>query len=114
MLPLPLVMSPVLICFCQRTFPVFRSRQNRSRFFSASGLETKMESPHTAGVAPLGPGRGAAHLTVSLVQVVGNPISVEVPLKAGPRHCGQFSAWASEVARTAAARIWRVFIRWRG
>src|SRR5204863_481258 len=35
---------------------------------------------------------GVAHLAVSLVHVAGRPVSDEVPLKAGPRHCGQFSA----------------------
>ena len=63
------------------------------RFFSASGLETKTESPHTTGVAPLGPGIGVTHATPSvLLQVSGKPVSVVEPLKAGPRQWPQFSA----------------------
>src|SRR4051812_21393178 len=77
----------------QRIFPSFRSRQRRFRFLFSSGLETKIESPQMAGVAPLGAGSGVAHLIpFSRLQSAGSPVSGDEPLKAGPRHCAQFSA----------------------
>ncbi len=48
----------------------------------------------TTGVAALSPGREAFHTTFSdLDQDVGNPFSVVDPLKLGPRHWAQLSAW---------------------
>ena len=87
------MLPPSTSFFSQRTLPSLRSTQSRQRFLSASGLETKIESPQTAGVAPLAPGSGHFHfIPLSRLQSLGSPVSGEVPLKAGPRHCGQFSA----------------------
>jgi hypothetical protein len=53
----------------------------------------KIRSPHTAGVAPPGPGNGNRHATFSVFDhFVGVFVSFEMPLFFGPRHCGQFSA----------------------
>src|SRR3954469_330014 len=97
------MLPPSTIVFVQRTLPVLASTQRRLRFLSASGLETKTESPQTTGVAPLGPGIGHFHLIpFSRLQSAGNPVSGEVPLKAGPRHCAQFSARNGSVDRQRA------------
>src|ERR1700677_1829798 len=94
MLLRPLVRSPSATIFCQRTLPFFASRHNSARFFSASGLETKTESPQTTGVAPLGPGMGVTQATpFVLLQFSGRPVSVVEPLNAGPRQWPQFSAY---------------------
>ncbi len=93
MFPLPFCRLPVATCFCQRTLPSLRSMQKSNSSLFASGLDTKIESPQTAGVAPLIPGSGVDHLRpASALQVEGSPFSGEDPLKAGPRHCAQFSA----------------------
>ena len=102
----PLVWSPVASCFCQRTLPSFRSRQSRSRFLFASGLETKIVSPQTHGVEPLKPGSGIAPLDAGGRAPFGSEsLSRRVdPLNAGPRQCGQFSACAVR-ARAETARV---------
>src|SRR4029079_13769493 len=90
MLPRPFSMFPVAICFCQRTLPSFRSMQKRSRFLFGSGDDTKIESPQTAGVAPLMPGSGVFHFTPLVsFHVSGRSFSGEDPLNAGPRQCAQ-------------------------
>src|SRR4051812_12873750 len=103
--PFPFTMlPPSTTVFCQRTFPVARSMHSSSRFFSASGDETKIESPQIAGVAPLKPGSGVVHFTFSRDQVCGSPFSGDEPLKAGPRHCGQFSACTETASAKSAQR----------
>src|SRR5688572_18463939 len=101
----PLVMSPTPSCFCQRTLPSFRSRQRSKRSLFASGLETKIESPETIGVAPENPGSGAVHRTPSVALTVsGKFVSDDDPLKAGPRQCGQSAASTSTHKMTATTK----------
>jgi hypothetical protein len=78
--------------------------QKRSRFLFGSGEDTKIESPQTAGVAPLMPGSGVFHwMPLVSFHVSGRFFSGEEPLKAGPRHCGQFSARAKSAVQAKAA-----------
>ena len=61
----------------------------------------KIASSQTIGVAPLQElsAMSSVQTTFSVsLQVVGSPVSVVVPFRLGPRHCGQLSA-----ARTPAA-----------
>src|SRR5436189_6223469 len=102
MFPRPLLISPLATVFSQRTLPSFRSRQKRCRSLLLSGEVRKIESPHTAGVAPLKLGRSAFHLIDAAVTSPNRPFSGEVPLNAGPRHCGQFSADATRVKASVA------------
>lgn len=89
----------------QTTLPVAASRHRATRppVFSST-LLTNTRSPHTIGVDPLWPGIGAAQATFSVrLNVAGRFVSVVEPLKNGPRHCGQFSPRASELARDSRA-----------
>src|SRR5215813_2894277 len=53
----------------------------------------KILSPQMIGVAPLQLGSATRHVTFSsVVQRVGKFFSLLMPLRKGPRHCGQFSA----------------------
>ena len=64
-----------------------------------------MMSSQTAGVAALQLGRAAFHTTfLSVVHSVARPEAEELlPLKCGPRHCGQF-ATAVETSDSAPAK----------
>ena len=64
-----------------------------------------MVLPQIAGVAPLGPGSGVAHFTLSRDQLAGSPVSGEEPLNAGPRHCAQFSGKSKGDEEKAAEEI---------
>src|ERR1700722_407984 len=89
----PLTLLPSLTCFCQRTLPVWRSRQSNTKFPSASGLLMNTASSQMMGVAEDGPGKAADQRTFSvLLNVSGKLVSVVEPFRKGPRHCGQFSA----------------------
>src|SRR6185369_12291313 len=60
------------------------------------------------GVEPLQPGIAIFQTTFSsVVHLTGRFFSLLTPLSAGPRHCGQFCAWATRVAnmRATAARV---------
>src|SRR5438445_12597331 len=51
-----------------------------------------------AGVEPAIPGNGACHTMLSVaLHSVGRFISLQMPLLAGPRHCGQLSARTAPV-----------------
>ena len=68
-----------------------------------------------AGVEADGPGIGAVHRTFSVLEnLVGNPVSVEEPLKKGPRHCAQFSARTETTRARALARMTEVNFIVRG
>src|SRR4051812_22970734 len=59
------------------------------------------------GVAPEMPGSSTDHFTPSVGEnFSGNPFSGEVPLKAGPLHWDQFSAWAERASAQARTRVW--------
>src|SRR5262245_16907318 len=65
---------------------------------SASADVRKMRSPQMIGVAPACPGSGNRQATLSvLLHVVGSLVSLLTPLLRGPRHWGQFSAFADVV-----------------
>src|SRR5262245_13380191 len=98
------------VCF-HTTSPLSRSRQYAaSESLEASVVETKTRSPHTAGVAALGPGSVAVQTTFSLrPHLSGNPFSSVEPLKNGPRNWGQSLATAlaqerAKLVRTNAAK----------
>src|ERR1044072_8503681 len=64
-----------------------------------------MRSPHTIGVDPDQARSGSFHAMLSVVvHLTGRFVSVLMPFSDGPRHCGQFSAYASRLlTRTQAA-----------
>jgi hypothetical protein len=65
------------------------------------------------GVADPVPGIGADQARFSLASVAGRFFSVVVPLKCGPRHCGQFSAGQvpAERVRRIVGMIRRMVLR---
>src|SRR6185295_6288988 len=88
---------PLPSSFFQTTSPFDLSTHHRKRS-SPSATLRKMRSFQTIGVAPLQLGSGSFQLTFSsVVQRKGRFFSPLTPFKVGPRHCGQFSAWATEV-----------------
>ena len=60
----------------------------------------KIESSHTTGVAPAGPGNGSCQATFSvLLQRVGTSSSWLMPSRFGPRQKGLFSQYAAPAAK---------------
>src|ERR1041385_4275636 len=96
-----------------RTLPVLRSRQMARRVFLSALTELmNTASPQMTGVEPLGPAIGAIQSTFSvLLNFSGKPVSGLVPLKFGPRHCGQFAAWQNDSAAAQKARMRILFIQ---
>src|SRR6185436_12306717 len=78
----------------QSSLPVLRLKASATQVLAASSVEaTKMRSPQTTGVAPLGPGIGLDQTTPSvLVKADGRFFSLAAPSKFGPRHWGQSPA----------------------
>src|SRR5438552_16591258 len=67
----------------------------RNAFALSSPELTKTRSSQMIGVAAEGPGNCVDHFTFFVLEnSVGRLPSVVDPLKKGPRHCVQFSAWA--------------------
>ena len=59
-----------------------------------------MRSPHTIGVDPDQAGSGSFHAMFSVVvHLTGRFDSALMPFSDGPRHCGQFSAYASTLLK---------------
>src|SRR6185369_14963489 len=93
-------------CF-QRTSPLFLSRHQRKRL-SPSATLRKIRSRQMIGVEPLQPGIPTFQTTFSwVVHLTGKFFSLLTPLSAGPRHCGQFCAWATceHMKKATAARV---------
>ena len=115
--PRPFAKSPPAMFRFQSTFPSARERHMSHWSLLASGLITKTRSPWMIGVAPEMPGISTDHFTPSVgLNFSGNPFSGEVPLKAGPRHWVQFSAWAETAkaqAKIRAGSFMAGLIRWR-
>jgi hypothetical protein len=108
LLPRPLLSAPSAMLRFHATLPVFRSAAMSHCLLSASGLMTKTSPPETIGVAPLTPGMSSDHFTPSVVlHFDGRPVSGEVPLKSGPRHCAQSAALVmdSKERRTRSGRF---------
>src|SRR5215471_19454508 len=81
------------MCFFQRTLPLVLSTHQRYRLLSLSATLRKMRLPQMIGVAPVLLGMESFQMTFSVVlQRSGRSFSLLVPLRFGPRHCGQFSA----------------------
>src|SRR3974390_2786354 len=67
---------------------------------------TKMRSPQMTGDDPLHDGSLAFHLMFSVSDhFSGRPVEVEVPLRDGPRHCGQFSSAPAEARHSRVSGI---------
>src|SRR6185503_11997870 len=97
-------LPPPSDCF-QSTSPLFLSRHHRNRL-SPSATLRKIRSRQMIGVEPLKPGIAVFQTTFSsVVHLTGRFFSVLTPLSEGPRHCGQFCAWATtdESRQTATA-----------
>src|SRR6185369_16197424 len=81
--------------FFQSTSPFVLSTHQRNRL-SPSATLRKMRSRQMIGVEPLQPGIATFHATFSsVVHLTGRFFSLLVPLRFGPRHCGQFSAYTT-------------------
>src|ERR1041385_6963891 len=81
------------MCFFQRRLPLVLSTHQRYRLLSDSATLRKMRLPQMIGVAPVLLGMESRQTTFSVVlQRTGRSFSPLVPLRFGPRHCGQFSA----------------------
>src|SRR4026209_2670824 len=87
--------------FFQRTSPFVLSRHHSARL-SPSATFRKMRSRQMIGGDPLQPSIATFQTTFSsVVHLTGRFFSLLTPLRAGPRHCGQFWAWATaNVSRT--------------
>src|SRR5262245_5563832 len=100
-LPSSLRMMPrpaVPIFFVQISLPSVLRQMSTT--VGPSPLRTKRRSPQTIGVAPPMPGNFSDQRTFLFSsQVVGRPISLEMPLRSGPRQEGQFSAWEIDTVR---------------
>src|SRR5436309_10887006 len=98
-----------MFCFCSRWFPPpserfhitaprlrsmhQRNRLSPSRCFRSSATLRNTRSPQTMGVEPDQAGRSSVQVMFSVFDHrIGRSFSPVVPLSAGPRHCGQFSA----------------------
>src|SRR5262245_934405 len=69
------------------------------------GEGMKIRSPQIAGVEPLHDGSLTFHFTFSLSDhLEGSPVEADVPLSAGPRHCGQLSSAAATPQSKESAR----------
>src|SRR5262249_27800107 len=91
--------------FFQRTSPLVLSRHQRARL-SPSATFRKIRSRQMIGVEPLQPGIGVFQATFSsVVHLTGRFFSLLTPLSDGPRHCGQFCAWATNESRKTATSV---------
>jgi hypothetical protein len=73
----------------QRTRSLFSAPVRKMRFFQTIGVELPL------------PGNGSFQATfIVALQVVGSPVSLEMPLLSGPRQLGQLSAWTGGVNQT--------------
>src|SRR6185295_4191643 len=76
----------------QSTSPFDLSTHQSARL-SPSATFKKMRLRQIIGVEPLKPGIATFQTTFSsVVHFTGRFFSLLIPLRAGPRHCGQFSA----------------------
>src|SRR6185369_9345209 len=90
-----LTLPPPSSCF-QSTAPFVLSTHQRNRL-SPSATLRKMRSRQMIGVEPLQLGSAVFQTTLSsVVHLSGRFFSLLVPLRFGPRHCGQLSARAAE------------------
>src|SRR5215468_1867064 len=86
---------PLPSCFFQTTSPFLRSTHQRKRL-SPSATFRKIRLRQMIGVEPLQLGRANFQTIFSSVDhFAGRFFSALQPFKLGPRHCGQFSAWAT-------------------
>src|SRR6185295_1645560 len=83
---------PPLRCFFQSRSPFFLSTHHKNRS-SPSATLRKMRSFQMIGVAPVQLGIAIFQVTFSsALHFVGRFFSALMPLRKGPRHCGQLSA----------------------
>src|SRR5215469_2846583 len=87
-----ILVLPLPSCFFQTASPLVRSRHHKQRSLPSATFR-KILSPQMIGVEPLQLGRAIFQVTFSSVlQRVGRFFSLLMPLRKGPRHCGQLSA----------------------
>src|SRR5678815_1356869 len=88
--------------------PFVLSTDQRNKL-SPSATFRKMRSRQIIGVEPLKPGIETFQTTFSsVVHLTGRFFSLLTPLRFGPRHCGQFCAWATTNESTRRVRTPRL------
>src|SRR6185369_4068861 len=104
-----------MFCFCrftlslasgffQRTSPLVLSRHQSERLLPSATFK-KIRSRQMIGVEPLQPGIAVFQATFSsVVHLTGRFFSLLTPFSDGPRHCGQFCAWATTAVTKKTAR----------
>src|SRR5262249_37198628 len=102
-------LTSVEIFFFHSISPLVETHQSTRSLFSEPVRNKR--SPQIAGVElPLPGSFNVQAMFLVALHVVGSPFSLEMPSLFGPRHCGQFSAAATEVnerisAKTREARV---------